>query len=644
MSRDSRAARRRQEREAARSGRKGPEASPEDAAAASPGRGEALSWWRVLSLAVVFAVPAGFMEARLVHYVLSLGLPLRVSRDYVWMAPVAYLLALGLVALLLVAVGRFWSRAASRSVAMGVLSGLALGSFFLAIEWLHALAALLLAAGIGFQLGRMARGRPGAFLARFAPAAALVLILLLVGVAGWSRTDGSRAEARIHAALPAPTTTTNVVLIILDTVRAASMGLYQSTLANTPNLEVLAREAVVFDRAYAPSPWTLPSHATMFTGTWPFEHGASWKTPLDGRYPTLAEILAANGYATAAFVGNLTYTDHNFGLDRGFGRFEDYPVNLGQIVISSGLGRQLASTGWLRSLLGLHLPLNEVPAPAVTDRFLRWYRERESDRPFFAFLNYFDAHEPLDALLDPRPVVPVTHRSGLITGEDVGFDIPPNAEVRFFQAYRSAYEATIAELDREVGRLILALDRNGDLDETLVIVASDHGELIGEHRLFGHDNSLYVPTLHVPLLLRFPMAAPTGVRVEADVSLRDLPATVVDLVGLGRDAARLPGQSMAATWRDTAPAPPGADTVYAYLKRGPNQRIPPWAPVARGPVMESVVRGSLQFIQNGDGSEELYDFRSDPTQAQNLTGAPGAERLLSELRARLQGVRADSVH
>lgn len=597
--------------------------------------GAAQSWWRLLSLAVVFGVVGGFLEMGVVGWILMQGLPLHLSQEYLWMAPTAYVVVLGVLAAALIGAGRFWRAAATLPVVVGLLAGVAVGSAVLALEMLHPLVAVPVGLGVGVQLGRMARGRFGGFVARYAPVGALALGFLVAGLAAFSLTRPGRAEARADAMLPAPEGGTNIVLIILDTVRARSMGLYDAAKAHTPNLEQLGREGVVFEQAYSASPWTLPSHATMLTGRWPQEHGAGWMRALDGRYPTLAEALAGNGYSTAAFVGNLTYANHNWGIDRGFTRFEDYPVSVWQVLFSSGIGRRLASLDGLRSWLGLHDALNRVRAPVVTDRFLRWQRERESDRPFFAFLNYFDAHEPLAALVEPDPVVPLRYRNGLVTGESVHFDVPPGGQAGFFEIYRAAYESVIGELDREVGRLVGELERRGELSNTVVIVASDHGELIGEYDLFGHDSSLYLPTLRVPLLIRHPGTVPAGVRMADPASLRDLAATILDLAG-ARKGVELPGRSLASHW-DEATGRSTTDVGYAFLKRGPNLRVPPWAPVVRGPVMESVIDSSFQYIRNGDGSEELYAVQVAPLDARNLAGRESAAERLMELRRLLAG-------
>ncbi len=614
------------------------------------GLGEALSWWRVLSIAAVVGLLGGAVELGVLQYVLAKGLPLHLSREYVWMTPVADLLVAVTLGCLLIGVGRFWRGAASRPVVVGICSGLVTVGALLSIEFLHPAAVSVVGLAVGFQLGRLSRGRFGEVVERVAPSGALGLGAVVAVTALVSLTVPSRAEARVEASAPAAEGSPNVLLLILDTVRARSMGLYAAGKGNTPVTEALGRDGVVFDHAYSAAPWTLPSHATMFTGTWPQQHGADWLRPLDDRLPTLAEVLAERGYATAGFVGNLAYANHNFGLDRGFTRFEDYPVSFWQIVFSSGLGRRLASMDGLRRVLGLDDELNRVPAAEVTDRFLRWHDGRVSGRPYFAFLNYFDAHEPLKSLVDAGPVVPLTYRNSLVTGESIHFQIPPGRQDRFFDVYRKAYEAAIGEMDHEVGRLLASLKADGDLDNTLVIVTSDHGELIGEYDLFGHESSLYQPTLWVPLVMRLPGRVPSGTHVGSPVSTRNLAATILDLAdqagttgpGAGPPDP-IPGRSLAALWGPDAGGagavadgdPTGGEEAYAYLRRGPSPRVAPWAPVVRGPYMESVIDGSMQYIRNGDGTEELYPVGVDPSRAVNLAADSAMGGRLRDLRIAL---------
>jgi arylsulfatase A-like enzyme len=150
---------------------------------------------------------------------------------------------------------------------------------------------------------------------------ALAVIAIAGGALGWPRW----VESRAIAALPAPPAgAPNVLLIVLDTVRARSLGLYGYERATSPNLDRFAKNGVVFSHAFSASPWTLPSHGAMFTGRLPHELSGGWMTPIDGTYPTLAEALSSVGYLTAGFIANTTYCPAEFGLARGFSHYEDH--------------------------------------------------------------------------------------------------------------------------------------------------------------------------------------------------------------------------------------------------------------------------------------------------------------------------------
>ncbi|SIO39327.1 Sulfatase [Singulisphaera sp. GP187] len=198
---------------------------------------------------------------------------------------------------------------------------------------------------------------------------------------------------------------------------------------------------------------------------------------------------------------------------------------------------------------------------------------------------------------------------------------------------RDSYDRCLTYLDDQIGRLFKELTRRGELDDTIVIVTADHGEHLGEQRLYGHGCSLYRPELHVPLLVFAPGAVPTGQVVKAPVSLRDLPATVVDLLGLAADSP-FPGRSLAAAWSG-APAPFPVDSLLSEVE------LPPEAdpnggrsPVCRGPML-SLVADGWHYIRNGDGREELYDFEHDTDETHDLAGSADKAEVMRTLRARI---------
>ena len=359
---------------------------------------------------------------------------------------------------------------------------------------------------------------------------------------------------------PPPAPPSNLLLITLDTVRADRLGAYGAAGAATPALDGMARAGVRFEQAIAAAPLTLPSHATILTGLPPTRHGLRHNgagrlaDPID----TLAERLRAAGYDTAAFVGAFVL-DRRFGLDQGFALYDD------EIP---------------RGATAPHLEA-ERPASAVVERALGWLAEREG-RPFFAWVHLYDPHAPY------APPEPFRSR----------FPAQP-------------YEGEIAAVDAQVGRLLAEIESRGWSDRTLVAVAGDHGESLGEHGEATHGLLLYEATLRVPLLLRG-AGLPAGGVVRAPVGLTDLGPTLAGL--LGRDMAPPQGgRDLSAdlrAGREPAPADLYSETEYP--------RSFGWAALA------ALRRGGWKLIAGP--RPELYDLSLDPDEARDRSASGAAHR------------------
>jgi arylsulfatase A-like enzyme len=196
-----------------------------------------------------------------------------------------------------------------------------------------------------------------------------------------------------------------------------------------------------------------------------------------------------------------------------------------------------------------------------------------------------------------------------------------------------AYDGAIRYLDGQIDSLLGTLATRGELANTIVVITSDHGELFGEHGIIAHGNNLYLPVLHIPLVIIAPGRAPAGVRVQALASLRDLPATLLALAGVPNPG--LPGRSLVEAW-----APAGnlaTDPLFSVVEY--NRLLPKWppSPVLRGS-MRSVVLDSLQYILNGDGAEELYHLGRDSWEVRNLVAAPEYRPEVTRYRAVLRAL------
>ena len=260
---------------------------------------------------------------------------------------------------------------------------------------LYGACSLLLAAGLGRPISDAVatRGR--------SPRTVRYTLAGLLGLLGvLAALSSGRQAIREHLAVaglpPPPAGARNVVLIVWDTVRAYNLSLYGYPRNTTPNLARWARKGVRYNLALAPAPWTYPSHSCFFTGQWPFQLNSQWKFTLDTPDPTLAEYLASRGYQTAGFAANTNCCNYETGLDRGFAHFEDYPLTprslLGRTVPGNWILMNILYRGHYHDMKWIGL--QSRGARGINEAFLDWLRRRRPDRPFFAFLNYFDAHEP----------------------------------------------------------------------------------------------------------------------------------------------------------------------------------------------------------------------------------------------------------
>jgi arylsulfatase A-like enzyme len=447
-----------------------------------------------------------------------------------------------------------------------------------------------------------------------------------------------------------------VLLIVWDTVRAQNLSLYGYGRPTTTNLERLAAQGVRFQHAFATSSWTLPSHASLFTGRWPHELSSGWKTPLDNTYPTLAGRLRSLGYDTAGFVANLDYCGRETGLGRDFAHYEDYPLSAWEIFSRYvGLGRRVdpfsialvadkitgGRWGGARPLI----PISKEHAKSAADidrAFLDWLSwQRTRGRPFFAFLNYNDAHTPYEVPDDSAGafgIRPSSWHDHLILQQWNMLD-KMKVPYRDVLMANDLYDDSIAYLDRRLGALLDELRRRGVLDDTVVVLTSDHGEHLGDHLLFFHGCSLYRQVVEVPLVVVSPKRVPAGRAVAEPVSLRDLPATVLDLLGLERGAALpFPGRSLARFWdRDDREPPPAAEPFLMETDKPTLLTNQGREPAAKGP-MKAMVAGGMHYIRSGDGREELYALDSDPEELMNAAGYPDAQEVLQGFRDALRSM------
>lgn len=408
----------------------------------------------------------------------------------------------------------------------------------------------------------------------------------------------------------------NIVLIVLDTTRADFLSSYGHPRNTSPNIDRLAREGVLFRRAYATDFWTLPSHASLLTGRHPTEIQATAETnQLPARATTLAEILLGAGYRTGAVVTN-GWLNRERGFDQGFQEYFEMWRRVWRRH-SPPAGRRFEGD------LAIGLAIDWIAD-----------RAREGD-PFFLFVNLNTAHLPytphpeiLKRFLSPdRPASQVS-RLQKVSGMWGHLAGKVKLDPTDLAILRELYEAEIATADLLVGRLIAALEGAGILDGTLVIVTSDHGENIGDHGMIDHLLSMYDTTIHVPLIMRYPKRFRSGSVNEELVSLVDVVPTVLDISGLAPpdDVPAARRRSLAS--RDASP--PAA--VFAENDRPINgvelmkKQFPDFDTRTIDQRMRMVRTEDHKLIWKERGDVELFDLREDASEERDIAGRDAATR------------------
>ena len=440
---------------------------------------------------------------------------------------------------------------------------------------------------------------------------ATLALATLCALAGCGRTDSAAPTDR-----GTPAARANVIVLVMDTVRADRCSLNGYERPTTPRLAHFAAGAATFTQAWTPARWTVPSHATLFTGLVPRNHGArpSHRSSLDPDVPTLAEILSRAGYATGAFVSNPAF-ELDAGLYRGFDVTQRH----------YGLQRPKGDSGAL--------------APVVHALARAWVAEtRAAQRPFFLFVNDIDPHSPYqpDAAVQERFVAPGIGADALDAGRRFAADDALRHNFGGTQQDSSSlallsdlYDAEIATLDASVGDLLDALAGDGALDDTIVVVTSDHGEYLGAHGLLDHMQGVHQDILHVPLVVRAPGRLDDGRRVDDVVRLEDVAPTILELCDVAGPAA-MDGHSLLGDVRDRVArgeSTPNPYVISAALRQLPLETVEPHLLGSR-----SVLLGTWRLIDNDDGTLELYDHVTDPAESVDVAGAhPDVVARLREL-------------
>ncbi|MEN0063729.1 MAG: sulfatase-like hydrolase/transferase [Myxococcota bacterium] len=462
-------------------------------------------------------------------------------------------------------------------------------------------------------------------------------------LAAWSAVRAPRLEATV----PVEDPRLNVLVIVWDTVRADRLSPYGAERPTTPWLAEASRDAVVFEQAHSPGIWTLPAHASMFTGLPPESTGADerwiW---LDGHHTTLAEHFADQGFGTFAMAANPLLCDQT-NLLQGFRvQWQTYdPRHRGQAraltqakLIEGDRSQELApdweapshgatNAEWARARF-------KDAAPLVGEKFLSWVDHRKDpDAPFLAYLNLMEAHTPRLPSAEARKSVinddRIERRALRTDASHIRLHFYNFRKQRYskrdLEAINAVYDATLRDLDDATQAVFAGLEERGLLQSTVIVLTSDHGENLGEHHLFNHRFALWQTLTHVPLIVWHPQLGPA--RRPAPVSTRDLFGTLARLAhvdvpdGLG-DWWTAP--SPAVSWL----AKPLRREIETVKKVHSSVEVEPW--IRSG---HALVRGTDKVMALSDGTIEVYDLAEDPKEEDPVDDASLQDALLADLKA-----------
>jgi arylsulfatase A-like enzyme len=434
----------------------------------------------------------------------------------------------------------------------------------------------------------------------------------------------------------------NILLIVLDATRADACSCYGADRPTTPCLDSVAQGGTLFEQAITAAPWTLPAFASIFTGQYPGQLGIDESRRLHASVPTLAERLAAHGYATFAITSNI-WLGPTFGLSRGFDRLHKLwqlfqtreEMSRVERLVGAGDGRERRSSAsrWLKGNPVKNLAnaaygrwwafRRDYGAARTAGPLMRWLHGRSG--PWFACVHFLEAH------LEYRPPRDWAQRFArnwdsaqallradqwrMIWRHMTGAELLCESRM---EALHDLYWAEVAYTDHHLGRLLQALRTAQALDDTLLVITADHGENLGEHGLLNHQYGVFDSLLRVPLVVHYPELFPAGQRVAGQVQTLDLFRTLLEAAGA--DVPATPGQSLL----------PGKSARHAFtvaeygMPKTPDaQRLRRYGlepeqvrPFLRG--LTALRTEEHKLIVGTDGTLSLYNWRQDPGEVHNL--------------------------
>jgi arylsulfatase A-like enzyme len=430
----------------------------------------------------------------------------------------------------------------------------------------------------------------------------------------------------------------NIILIVIDAGRADALHCCGNERETSPHLDKLAQEGALFEQAYTAAPWTLPSHASLFTGKYPSEHGAHGEyLYLEDRNTTIAEVLHDHGYHTFSVSANGNISPQ-YNTVQGFER------------VSTGVYGRRQGRSFLANQFAKLLGKADYGAGDGNVIARRWIADAvNSKRPFFLFMNYMEVHARYGSTPYAARWLPdakAFRRAMKVPQDTIAYAAgAKHATPEEFALLRALYDGDMLYLDERIGEIIECLRTSGILDNTMLIVTSDHGEELGEHGLVGHSVSLYNTVFRIPLIVRYPKAFPAGSRHKGVVELLDLFPTILDAAGIAEGRSGLKGKSLLD--KEAMSKPSYAVTERFLPGAWANEifeRFPRWQGIPMWRRAKAIQDGRFKYLWTSDGQDALYDIQADPLERTNLIGKlpDKARELKAILIARVGGLMRDT--
>lgn len=420
----------------------------------------------------------------------------------------------------------------------------------------------------------------------------------------------------------------NIIILLMDSVRAANLSCYGYERTTTPQIDAIAAEGTLYEQAASVGCWTLPVHTSLFTGLYPLNHNVTAsKAALPSNFSTLAQQLKTQGYQTASFSNN-AYVSNITGLTQGFDKVDDLwqanntrgvqRTKLSKLIktlegkgkLATPLVKLLRGLQNQRAMMKRQRNTRDDGAQRTNTKIQEWLQhERNSAQPFFIFVNYMECHEPY------RPPYPYNEKflpkrfspkraTQVGSNKEIMQRLAAGKGQDDIAILRALYDGELHYLDQQIGNLVQQLQTAGLLDDTMLVITSDHGDCLGEHNQIGHRMTLHEPLVHVPLIIRHPTYFHRGERVKQQVSLIDLYPTCLALAG-----APLPAADSYDFHSLLGEADANRTCVFAENT----------APNSMNRLVSRMVRTSrYKYIWNSNQAHELYDLVNDPAESVNL--------------------------